>query len=182
MNPKIITDYPMYRIYDTGVIESCMPSRTKGNLDSDTPEWRVLKQTYDKSCGYMIVCLYNDSGRKNKRVHRLLMEAFVPNSLNKKQINHIDADKLNNALSNLEWATSSENTQHAVNMGLLQCSYDSSSKVIQQYAKDGVTLLCEHVSLHAAERATNVAWQNIWKVCNNRRHTAGGFHWKYKDV
>lgn len=179
---KIITDYPKYRIHDTGVIETCMPARGKGNKDSDTPDWRILKQTYDKSCGYYIVCLYNEFGRKNKRVHRLLMEAFVPNPLNKKQINHKDANKLNNDMSNLEWATSSENTQHAFNIGLMDAAVTKASTPVLQYVPNTLVVLAEYSSLHEAERVTNVAWQNIWKVCNNKRHTAGGYHWQYKNV
>lgn len=50
---------------------------------------------------------------KQYKVHRLMAEAFIPNPLNKKTVNHIDGNTQNNTLSNLEWATHSENAQHA---------------------------------------------------------------------
>jgi len=55
---------------------------------------------------------------KDRRVHRLVAEAFLPNFLDKPQVNHIDGNKQNNALSNLEMATASENATHAFKMGL----------------------------------------------------------------
>jgi hypothetical protein len=71
--------------------------------------------------GYLSVGLY-DASRKQRafRVHRLVAAAFVPNPLNKPVINHIDGVKWHNWASNIEWATVQENTQHAVDQGLIQ--------------------------------------------------------------
>lgn len=59
--------------------------------------------------GYLRVGL----SRKDFYIHRLVAEAFIPNLKNKKYINHIDGDKTNNNINNLEWCTANENMQHA---------------------------------------------------------------------
>ena len=68
--------------------------------------------------GYARLQLTNGDKKKNKLVHRLVAEAFVPNPDGKEQVNHIDGDKLNNKASNLEWVTPSENLQHAYDTDL----------------------------------------------------------------
>lgn len=64
--------------------------------------------------GYMRIEI---AGRKYS-VHRLLADAFIPNPGNKPQVNHIDGNKANNTLSNLEWVTQRENQLHAYKIGL----------------------------------------------------------------
>tara|TARA_R110001632_G_C11054767_1_gene385098 strand:+ start:28 stop:477 length:450 start_codon:yes stop_codon:yes gene_type:complete len=72
---------------------------------------RILSQKSDKD-GYLIVGLSINGKRYYKGVHRLLGRAFIPNPENKPVIDHIDRNKTNNDLSNLRWATLSENAQN----------------------------------------------------------------------
>lgn len=173
---QVIRDFPNYRIHKTGLIESCYQGKGYSVVTTDT--WNVIKQVYDKSSGYMLVTLCHQGVRKNKRVHRLLMEAFVPNPLNHPHVNHIDGNKLNNCLSNLEWCTSQHNASHAAKLGLYQPSIDATRTEVIQYDLKS-NFIAQHASLHEAERKTGIAWQNIWKVCNGRRHTAGNCKWGY---
>ena len=76
---------------------------------------RILKPLVKKS-GYTQVCLVKDKIKKHLSVHRLVASHFIPNPSNKPQVNHIDGNKKNNKVSNLEWCTASENKLHAVHV------------------------------------------------------------------
>lgn len=64
--------------------------------------------------GYLHIGLTTNGKQKNMRVHRLVAQAFIPNPENKPQVNHIDFDKENNCVNNLEWVTNKENTQYSI--------------------------------------------------------------------
>ena len=74
---------------------------------------RVLKARDGATGGYLCVNLSKGGITCNKRIHRLVGIAFIPNPDNKPTINHIDRDKTNNRLENLEWATHSEQHIHS---------------------------------------------------------------------
>ena len=78
---------------------------------------KILKPATD-AIGRKQVCLVKNSVHKHMRVHRLVMLAFIPNPLNKATVNHKDGNPSNNYLTNLEWATLSENIQHAYDNNL----------------------------------------------------------------
>lgn len=173
---KVIKEYPAYKISDTGIVYSCFKPKT--NIVSDT--WHEIKQIYDKSCGYMIVTLCDGKGkRQNKRVHRLLMEAFVPNPNNYPHINHIDGNKLNNTLSNLEWCTCKHNSKEAVRIGLTATRDKSFEKAVIQMDKEG-NYITEYQSITKAAKSINGIVTNIAKVCRGKRNYASGYRWKFK--
>lgn len=91
-----------------------------GNVKSFKPvsNGRNLKPVYRK--GYATITLRKNGVSKIHRIHRLLAEAFIPNPKNLAEVNHIDGNKLNNNLSNLEWCTHLENMRHAFNTGLVE--------------------------------------------------------------
>jgi hypothetical protein len=98
-----------YRVSNKGRVKSFFFSE----------EGRILKQVEDNN-GYLRISLTNDNReRKTYKVHRLVGKAFIPNPYNKPEINHIDCNKKNNKVENLEWVTSKENMRHAYNEGLL---------------------------------------------------------------
>lgn len=73
---------------------------------------RILKQSVN-SDGYFTVVLTKKGIRKPYKVHRLVAKYFIPNKEGKPEVNHIDGDKLNNDIGNLEWVTKAENVRHA---------------------------------------------------------------------
>ena len=77
---------------------------------------RIMKTRFQKQGGYENVGLSIAGVVKTHRVHRLIASAFIPNPLNKPQINHIDGNVKNNSISNLEWCTASENAKHRCNV------------------------------------------------------------------
>lgn len=172
---KVITGFPNYMLDRNGNIFSKYKYKTSIVCD----EWRPVQHVLDKSIGYFIVTLVNESERKNQFIHRLLAQYFLPNPNNKPQINHIDGNKQNNCLSNLEWVTAKENAQHAVQTGLCDARTLAQSVAVLQETIEG-QLVSRHTSLHEAGRTTGIAWQNISKVVRGIRPRAGGFVWRYE--
>ena len=96
--------------------------------------WRFvkLKPTINHN-GYERVTLFNNSKRRSFFVHRIVAENFLDNPENKRTVNHINAIKTDNSIKNLEWATHSENTQHAVDNNLAHRAKGSEmSKVLKE--------------------------------------------------
>lgn len=76
------------------------------------------KAQFVDDCGYKRVALWKNNKYKFHLVHRLVAKALIPNTENKPCVNHKDGNKQNNHVNNLEWVTYSENTIHALEMGL----------------------------------------------------------------
>ena len=83
---------------------------------------------------YLSVDLYIDGEKKQRRVHVLVAQAFIPNPLNKPEVNHRVGCKFNYHVENLEWATNAENQQHAVKNGLSKSGVDRSDAKIKNEA------------------------------------------------
>lgn len=105
---KQIKNEPGYEVSSLGRVRSY---RVKGynRQFNARPLYRKVDISY---WGYPEVRLFVGGTSKKYRIHRLVAEAFLPNVETKQEVNHIDGDKTNNAVGNLEWVTRSENMEH----------------------------------------------------------------------
>lgn len=105
-----------YQVSSMGRVKSLSRARDCGHKQP-VPE-RILKLCWAGTSAYLSVSLHKSGKSQMFRVHRLMAKVFLPNPEGKLEVNHKDADRRNNKLSNLEWATRIENAHHAMNLGL----------------------------------------------------------------
>lgn len=120
--------------------------------------------------GYIYVRVNKDK----HALHRLVALTYLENPENKPFVNHIDGNKTNNAITNLEWVTCKENNQHNHNVGLIRCF----TRRVGKFDLDG-SLIKEYNSIVDATKDTNC--KTIKDVLYKKQNTAGGFIWKYLD-
>ena len=155
----------LYEVSNLGRVKSIPRNGTK-------KVERILKQYFDRY-GYLYVALSKTTKKKHK-VHRLVTQTFIPNPKNKPQVNHINGDKTDNRVENLEWCTGSENQSHSINNGLRK------TKKVIQYNKKG-ELIKEWISPKEAKRVLNIDDSSIYKCCKGKRKTVNGYIWRYSD-
>ena len=133
--------------------------------------------------GYLRVRLSLHDKKATAKVHRLVAIAFIPNPKGKPQVNHIDTDKRNNRVDNLEWVTNGENQIHAYKHGRNYVTGRAGRKKIPVCKVDLNTgeVIETYKSLADAERDNNLHRANIHKVLYEERKSAGGFGWKYES-
>ena len=138
---------------------------------------RILKLRLEQD-GYLTVGLYKN-GVKYPVVHRLVAKAFIPNPENKRTVNHIDGDKTNNRVENLEWATHKENLSHALVTGLrppIVGTYNHFAKLTEdevRYIRSHYKKNCKEFGVRALARKFNMSRESIIRIV--RRQT-------YKNV
>lgn len=161
---KPIKDFEGYEVSNMGQVRSLNYERT-GKI-------KILKPSAQKN-KYLRVNLSKNGKHYTKRVHRLVAETFIPNIENKPQVNHIDGNKGNNRVSNLEWATRSENMKHAYNTGLHELPNNKGKNNPKSKKVICVTTNEVFDYINEAERKYNVAHQDIGKCCRGKRKSAG---------
>ena len=119
-----------------------------------------LKPRKDR-CGYLFVGLWGEKFQKFLKIHRLVALAFIPNVYNKRTVNHIDGCKANNHVSNLEWNTHSENSQHGFDNGLIK----PKKGIKNGQAKLNEDQVLEIRKLYKTGDYTQAALSKIFGVC-----------------
>ena len=170
---KEIIGFEKYKISNYGRVIGCNGGFLKFN------------KTYN---GYTTLCVYNQGKKATLRIHRILAYSFIPNPENKPEVNHIDGDKSNNHISNLEWCTRSENTLHSIRiLGnkpyiIPHKKYGESPRArkVIQYSKDN-KFIREYGSISEAKLYTNISQSAISNCCIGITKSSGKCIWRYKE-
>lgn len=183
MTKKPIEGYEgKYEITSTGRVFSLTRKNSKGELRTGK---ELSPDT--SSHGYPRVRLFNGNCPIRVSVHRLVASAFIPNPKNLPMVNHIDGNKDNNSVNNLEWCTASENIQHSWDNNLSKANKSNEGKFgAQSHNHRGIlqydmndNFIKEYPSMVDASRATGASQSKLSAVCRGKRNSTAGYKWKY---
>ena len=176
-----VKGYEDYLIYEDGRIWS---NKTNKFLKASTTQ-----------SGYKYVQLFNEDGHKNKFVHRLVAQAFIPNPNELPQVNHKDENPANNNTSNLEWCDAKYNMNYGNGKFKRRQNIDYSKPIFKENAiKNGKTvsipvcmildgeIIGRFESAKEASVKTGVSQSCILRVVHGERKSAGGYFWKRMEV
>lgn len=140
--------------------------------------WSVVSQRYldgtkDRD-GYLQVFLTARNGKSKKEfIHRLVALVFLPNPEGLPQVNHIDENKQNNSVENLQWVSIKANANHGTRNNRIS---KANSKPIYCVELDKI-----FYGTREAERITGINHSGISRACRGIQLTAGGFHWQFAE-
>lgn len=165
----------LYSVSDQGRIRSEITKDGNGNK-------LILSQR--KRDGYCVVTLRKDRKNKEYRVHQLVMKAFItnPDPENYTMINHINEDRSDNRVENLEWCDAKHNNNcGTVNERRSKILREKSllKKRVQCYDKETGSFFREYLGIREAAREMKIDMANISRCIKGKQKSAGGYTWKY---
>lgn len=173
-NRRSIEGFPNYTIASTGEVFNKQDKELHQYVNRD---------------GYSLVTLSNNGKAKTFQVHRLVANAYIDNPYKKQTVNHIDGNKLNNDVCNLEWATHSENEKHAYDNDLRR------SYLTYEDRKRGARISGEKRKLSVRVVETGKIYESmkdcanemecdigaISKCCNGLANKHHGYHFEFAE-
>lgn len=169
---KAVVGYEdFYDVSNIGRVRSKDRFRTVGLFGSKVIPGRMLSiNTKQEYIGVTITDA--DNKRRRTSVHRLVAQAFIPNPDNKSQVNHINRDKHDNRVENLEWCTASENMQH-ISITRSYCLNSKEKRDRVRFVADDILEIRrkkeDGYSIQQIAREYNSSWGNIKFILNGKR-------------
>lgn len=154
----------LYEISNFGRVKSLCAGRWRNSI--------IIRKAVPDKDGYLTVCLKKDGKTYCKKIHRLVAIAFIDNPSSLPQINHIDENRKNNFVENLEWCDCKYNNNY-------NSKPTKHFKPICKLAEDG-TVIKVYESVNAAAKDNNIEPSLISPVLKGKRKHAGGFRWEYQ--
>lgn len=174
----------LYQVSNLGRIKSMLGTKMiSGKLIYIKREKILSTFKINNNKPYLRIGLNKNKQRKCFLVHRLVAEAFIPNPENKPQVNHIDGNKQNNNVNNLEWVNNQENKIHASKNNLITKLYgekNPKSRKVIQYDLN-YNFIKKWGYIRKAANLLNISEISICNCCRKKAKTAGGFVWRYAD-
>ena len=171
----------LYQVSNLGRVKSLEREEYVYNYKTHCKIKRVRKEKiikiHKQQNGYFRCCLCKNSIKKYYWIHRLVAQAFIPNSNSLPEVNHKDEKPINNCVNNLEWCTVKYNCNYGTG---IQRQVEKRKKKFVQYDLAG-NLIKIWDGLCDIEYELGIPRANIYKCCKNQRHHANHFKWKYYD-
>lgn len=134
---------------------------------------RILKTQVNHN-GYKTLTLYQNKSAKNERVHRIVAGTFIDGKHYGKDVNHIDGNKLNNRVDNLEWCTRKDNVRHSMDIGIKPLNNFGNETNKIRIVETGVV----YDSINDCARDINGFTGTICACLNGRQDTHRGYHFE----
>ena len=175
----------MYKIAALPIFDGTIWVDTCGNIFSiKSGNLKLLKCSLNPK-GYETIKIRHRGKHHSIKPHREVAKMFIGNIHNKPQVNHIDGNKLNNCIENLEWVTNGENQKHAHKIGLVQNTEPAwkASVASRQKAVRGFNRTTSEFkyfnSISEAAKDLKINASDISQCCRNNIKSAGNYTWEY---
>lgn len=171
---KPIVEIPGYDVSNRGRVKKLPCGRGFNSIEH-------IKVPTISNDGYMLLNWRTPDGRQHsKPIHRIVAETFIPNPENKDTVNHIDGDKHNNCVDNLEWATRREQLTHAYAHGL-RSSYKGAQNINSKLSEEDVIFIRKNTvkrsrthGIPAMARRFRVSYETIYNVLSGKTYKEEG--------